>query len=43
MVEEELTMEWFYDIVHILWDEDNKYVTIAVTTFIIGILHGRQG
>lgn len=38
MVEEGLTMEWFYDIVEFMW-VDNMYVTIAVITFIIGYYH----
>jgi len=37
MVEEGLTMEWFYDIVEFMW-RDNMYTTIFIITFIIGYI-----
>ncbi len=32
-------MEWFYGIVNFLWNDENMYITIAILTFIIGMLH----
>jgi hypothetical protein len=32
-------MELFYDTINLLWSEDNMYITIAVVTFIMGVLH----